>query len=142
MASHVCCSCVLVGLLYGQAVSGFLRLYALIPMCVACSCLQAFSVCCFSCVFCVPSLPPPFPFFLFFFFSTDLFSVTGAQGCCRGRRVGGSWLRYRLGRPLGWSTFPGWGLCVVRGFGHWAPNLHLRLTLLTPLYWVVREFTI
>ena len=48
------------------------------------------------CAFCIPSVPPLFPFFLFLFLlSTDLFSVTGAQGYCRGGRGGGgggSWL--------------------------------------------------
>ena len=65
-------------------------------------------------------------------FSTDLFSVTGAQGCCHGGRgrVAGVWVGkatgvvYLLG--LRFMCSPGGG-----GLGHWVPNLHLRLALLS-----------
>ena len=54
---------------------------AWISTCVACLCLRAFGGRCFSCVFASlhPS-PVVVSFRFFFFFSTDLFSVTGAQG--------------------------------------------------------------
>ena len=38
----------------------------------------------------------------------------------------------RVGKATGVVYLPSWGLCVVRGVGHWAPNLHLRLKLLMP----------
>ena len=74
---------------------------ARIPICVACLCLWASSGCRFSCVFCVPSLPSPFPFF--FFFSTDLFSVMGAQWCCHGGACG-----WGVGREGHWGGLPPW----------------------------------
>ena len=40
----------------------------------------------------------------------------------------------QVGKPLGWSTSPGWDLCVIQGVELWAPNLHLRLSLITVIF--------
>ena len=55
--------------------------------------------------------------------------MPGAQGCCRGGARG-----WGAGREGHWGGLPPRaGVYVVfslGGVGHWAPNLHLRLTLL------------
>ena len=60
--------------------------------------------------------------------------MIGAQGCCRGWRGGGGEelvAGVSVGRATGVVYLPGLGfMCSPGGVGHWAPNLHLRLTLL------------
>ena len=56
--------------------------------------------------------------------------MTGAQGCCRGGARG-----WGAGRGGHWGGLPPRARVYVvfspGGVGHCAPNLHLRLTLLT-----------
>ena len=59
--------------------------------------------------------------------------MIGAQGCCRGWRGGGGELvaGVSVGRVTGVVYLPRLGfMCSPGGVGHWAPNLHVRLTLL------------
>ena len=78
------------------------------------------------------SLPPsPISFLIAgeISFSIDLFSVTGARVLLWGGLVAG----VRVGKATGGVYPPGLGFMWFfspGGVGHWAPNLHLRLTLL------------
>ena len=88
-----------------------------------------------------PSLPHFFSHCRGISFSTDLFSLTGAQGCCRGGARG-----WGKGREGHWGGLPPRaGVYVVFSpgeVGHWALNLHLRLTLLISILYFVAFITL
>ena len=87
--------------------------------------------------FCVPSLPhfPVFSFFLFCFSTDFFFQCDGCSGVFGVGGGGGEGLvaGVQVGKATGVVYFPGLGfMCSLAGggVGHWAPNLHLQLTLL------------